>query len=165
MTPRDRILGALKGEKFDRTPATAVKQVGTVEAMEKVGAYWPAAHSDPEQMVKLGVSLYKLAGLETARIPFCLTVQAEALRCGVNMGAMGKQPSVTEHLETIPEEVPGDFLSRGEDPDSNKGHGAFEEAVSRSAKDGWNRGGFYSHGSFSWSGEAHVNDDRAAGYG
>jgi len=118
MTPRDRVLGVLKGETVDRVPASAVTQVGTVQAMENVGAYWPAAHSDPEQMVKLGVSLYRLAGLETARIPFCLTVQAEALGCKVNMGTIDRQPSVMEHPTTPPEQltVPPDFLSRGRIP-------------------------------------------------
>jgi [methyl-Co(III) methanol-specific corrinoid protein]:coenzyme M methyltransferase len=84
--------------------------------MEKVGAYWPAAHSDPEQMVKLGVSLYKLTGLETARIPFCLTVQAEAMECKINMGTVDRQPSVAGHPATPPEEVPSDFLERGRIP-------------------------------------------------
>ncbi|MEN3017385.1 MAG: methylcobamide:CoM methyltransferase MtaA [Candidatus Methanosuratincola petrocarbonis] len=116
MTPRDRVLGALKGEKTDRTPSSAVTQVGTVEAMKMTGAYWPAAHSDAEQMVKLGTSLYKLAGLETARIPFCLTVQAEAMGCRINMGTMDRQPSVEVHPPSPPMEIPSDFLSRGRIP-------------------------------------------------
>ncbi|MEN3052954.1 MAG: methylcobamide:CoM methyltransferase MtaA [Candidatus Methanosuratincola petrocarbonis] len=116
MTPRDKVLDALKGERKDLVPVSAVTQVGTVEAMEKAGAHWPAAHSDPEQMVELGTSLYKLAGLETARIPFCLTVQAEALGCKINMGTMDRQPSVEEPPATTPEELPSDFLSKGRIP-------------------------------------------------
>lgn len=116
MTPRDRVLDALKGKKKDVTPVSSVTQVGTVQAMEEVGAHWPAAHSDPEQMVKLGVSLYKLAGLEAARIPFCLTVQAEALGCKINMGTADRQPSVEGHPAAPPEEVPSDFLSKGRIP-------------------------------------------------
>jgi len=97
--------------------------VGIVQAMEKIGASWPAGHSDPEQMVKIGVSLYKLAGLETARIPFCLTVQAEAMGCKVNIGTIDRQPSIAEHPTTPPDQftVPPDFLSRGRIPAVIKG--------------------------------------------
>ena len=97
--------------------------MGIVQAMEKIGASWPAGHSDPEQMVKIGVSLYKLAGLETARIPFCLTVQAEAMGCKVNIGTIDRQPSIAEHPTTPPDQftVPPDFLSRGRIPAVIKG--------------------------------------------
>ena len=123
MTPRDRVLGALRGEKVDRVPASSVTQVGIVQAMEKIGATWPAGHSDPEQMVKIGVSLYKLAGLETARIPFCLTVQAEAMGCKVNIGTIDRQPSIAEHPTTPADQitVPPDYLSRGRIPAVIKG--------------------------------------------
>jgi [methyl-Co(III) methanol-specific corrinoid protein]:coenzyme M methyltransferase len=67
-------------------------------------------------MVDLGASLYKLTGLETCRIPFCLTVQAEALGCEVNMGTKDRQPSIKGHLPSIPESLPSDFLERGRVP-------------------------------------------------
>jgi [methyl-Co(III) methanol-specific corrinoid protein]:coenzyme M methyltransferase len=41
-----------------------------------------------DAMALLGASLHALAGLEAARIPFCLTVQAEALGCAVEFGTM-----------------------------------------------------------------------------
>ncbi|GAI57421.1 unnamed protein product, partial [marine sediment metagenome] len=74
------------GGPVDHVPPTCVTQVGIVEAMEATGATWPEAHKDPEKMAQLGASLYKLAGVETARIPFCLTVQAEVLGCKVDLG-------------------------------------------------------------------------------
>ncbi|MGY0288712.1 MAG: MtaA/CmuA family methyltransferase [Candidatus Methanodesulfokora washburnensis] len=116
MTPRERVLSALLGEKKEKVVVSCVTQVGTVEAMQKLGVFWPEAHKDPEKMVELGASLYKLVGLETCRVPFCLTVQAEALGCGVDMGTMDRQPSVRKSLPSIPENLPSDFLERGRMP-------------------------------------------------
>jgi len=97
LNPRDRVLNALTGKSVDRIPVTAVTQTGTVEFMEATGARWPEAHSNPELMVKLALAAYELAGLETARIPFGLTVLADALGAEVNMGTIDRQPSVREH--------------------------------------------------------------------
>ena len=116
MTPKERVLSALLGERRGGVVASCVTQVGTVEAMEKLNVFWPEAHKDPEKMVELGASLYKLVGLETCRVPFCLTVQAEALGCEVSMGTKDRQPSVKGHLPSIPESLPSDFLERGRIP-------------------------------------------------
>ncbi len=118
MNPRERVLSALRGDRPDYVPASSVTQIGIVEAMERVNAFWPEAHSDPEQMVRLGVSLYKLVGLETARIPFCLTVQAEAMGCKIDMGKKDKQPSVVSPVSLPFEEihVPEDFINKGRIP-------------------------------------------------
>ncbi|MCS7102965.1 MAG: MtaA/CmuA family methyltransferase [Candidatus Korarchaeum sp.] len=121
MTPRDRVIEALKGEKKEKVVASCVTQVATVEAMDKMGVFWPEAHKDPEKMVELGVSLYKLIGLETARIPFCLTVQAEAFGCEVNIGTKDRQPSVEKPLPSIPDSLTPDFLERGRIPSVIKG--------------------------------------------
>ncbi len=118
MTPKDRVLSALRGERVDRVPVSAVTQVGTVEAMAKTQAFWPDAHSDPEKMAALGVSLYRLAGLEAARIPFCLTVQAEAMGCPVDMGKGDRPPTVVAHSQAQIDQValPPGYLDRGRIP-------------------------------------------------
>lgn len=84
--------------------------------MEEVGAPWPEAHSDPEQMAKLAIANYELSGLEAVRIPFCLTVLAEAMGCEINMGTINRQPSVIAHpytkdLEGM--EMPENLLDMG----------------------------------------------------
>ncbi|MEG9195488.1 MAG: methylcobamide:CoM methyltransferase MtaA [Candidatus Methanoglobus sp.] len=116
MNSRDRVIGAIKLEKVDRKPVTSVTQVGVVEAMEKVDAYWPEAHSNPEKMARLGASLYKLVGLEAVRIPFCLTVEAEVLGCKIKMGGLDTQPSVSESPKKIPDEIPANLLELGRIP-------------------------------------------------
>jgi [methyl-Co(III) methanol-specific corrinoid protein]:coenzyme M methyltransferase len=112
ITPRDRVLGALRGEKTDRIPVSCMTQLGLVEAMEITGARWPEAHHDAAKMATLGSSLYKLTGLEAARIPFCLTVQAENFGCQVEFGSVDQTPGVRKAAYSSVEQVafPENFL-------------------------------------------------------
>jgi [methyl-Co(III) methanol-specific corrinoid protein]:coenzyme M methyltransferase len=86
--------------------------------MEKTNTSWPEAHTDPEQMATLASSLYELVGLECARLPFCLTVEAEALGCDVSLGNNERVPEVEispfEYADDI--EAPNDFIKRGRIP-------------------------------------------------
>jgi [methyl-Co(III) methanol-specific corrinoid protein]:coenzyme M methyltransferase len=116
MTLKERLLNALEGKKVDKVPVCSVTQTGIVELMDEVGAPWPEAHSDPEQMAKLAIANYELSGLEAVRVPYCLTVLAEAMGCEVNMGTKNRQPSVTAHpytkdLEGM--EMPENLLDMG----------------------------------------------------
>ena len=47
--------------------------------MKAFNAYWPEAHRNPIKMAKLGSALHRLTGLESAVVPFELTLEAEAL--------------------------------------------------------------------------------------
>lgn len=116
--PRDRVLSALRSEKVDRTPVSSVTQLGIIAAMEKTNAFWPEAHTDPVKMATLGSALYSLTGLEAARIPFCLTVQAEAFGCEIDIGNKEKTPSVKSSVFSAAGDVkiPQDFLERGRIP-------------------------------------------------
>jgi [methyl-Co(III) methanol-specific corrinoid protein]:coenzyme M methyltransferase len=116
MTLKERLLNALEGKQVDKVPVCSVTQTGIVELMDEVGAPWPEAHSDPEQMAKLAIANYELSGLEAVRVPYCLTVLAEAMGCEVNMGTISRQPSVTAHpypkdLEGM--EMPENLLDKG----------------------------------------------------
>jgi [methyl-Co(III) methanol-specific corrinoid protein]:coenzyme M methyltransferase len=118
MNLKNNVLKVLSGEESDITPVISVTQVGIVEAMEKTDAFWPEAHKNAEKMATLGSSLYELAGLENARIPFCLTVEAEAMGCKVDIGGEDKTPQITEtpFRSGSDIKVPSDFLSRGRIP-------------------------------------------------
>ncbi|MHC1592901.1 MAG: MtaA/CmuA family methyltransferase [Methermicoccaceae archaeon] len=117
MTPRERVLAALKKEKVDRVPATSMTQTGTVEFMEKAGVFWPEAHKHVDQMVKLAKMPYEVVGLETARVPFCLTVEAEALGVPIKWGVEDRQPSVDDSPFTDASEIKYDnILEKGRIP-------------------------------------------------
>lgn len=118
-TMKMRLLAALRGETVDRIPVCSVTQTGIVELMDEVGASWPEAHSDAELMAKLAIANYELSGFEAVRVPYCLTVLAEAMGCEINMGTKNRQPSVTAHpypknLDDI--EMPEKLLETGRIP-------------------------------------------------
>lgn len=98
MNSSDRLFKVLSGEKADRVPVLSVTQTGTVELMASTDSAWPESNSNTEKMVKLAVAGHTQAGLEAIRLPFCLTVLAEALGCSVDAGRNDRQPSVTKTM-------------------------------------------------------------------
>ncbi|MCS7098191.1 MAG: MtaA/CmuA family methyltransferase [Candidatus Methanomethyliaceae archaeon] len=98
MTPKERTFKILAGEKVDRPSVLSVTQTGTVELMAASGAHWPEAHFNGELMAKLALAAHSIAGLEGVRIPFCLTVLAEAMGCVIEKGREDRQPSVAKTL-------------------------------------------------------------------
>ena len=118
MIPRDRVINAILGKEVDRTPAASVTQTATVEQMESVKSYWPEAHLNPEKMANLSMVFYKETGLESARVPFDLTVLAESFGCTIDMGKVNIQPSVrkdghisADEIERL--DVPEELLQGG----------------------------------------------------
>lgn len=110
---KTRMKNALEGKKTDMTPVASFTQTGIVDLMEKTDSYWPKAHSDPEEMAHLAISGFTIAGFESIRVPYCVTVLAEALGCALDMGKIDKQPSVISHpLSSLEDEVniPENFL-------------------------------------------------------
>ena len=118
VNPKENLLSVLSGDAVDVTPVVSVTQLAVTEAMDKIGASWSEAHSDPEKMAKLGSSLYELAGLECTRIPFCLTVEAEAIGAKVDLGGKDKPPQVLSSPFSNAEDIdiPSDFLDNGRIP-------------------------------------------------
>ncbi|RBQ22745.1 Methylcobamide:CoM methyltransferase MtaA [Candidatus Methanobinarius endosymbioticus] len=118
MNLKENLLSVLSGNEVDITPVVSVTQLGVVEAMEKTDAFWPEAHKDPEKMANLGSSLYELAGLECARMPFCLTVEAEAMGVKVDLGGKDKPPQVLNSPFSSADDIaiPDDYLDSGRIP-------------------------------------------------
>ena len=94
---RDRALAALKQESLDRPPAAIFTTCDTIDMMKACGASWPEAHSDPEKMAKLGCAQADYFGLESVRAGFCLTEEAEALGCPIDLGTPTSSPMLKGH--------------------------------------------------------------------
>ena len=97
MTPRERVLAAMKQEKLDRPPVAVFTQSATVGEMENCGAAWPEAHSDAKLMAKLGAAQATYFGFEAVRSSFCLTAEAERLGCVVDPGKINSTPMIKKH--------------------------------------------------------------------
>lgn len=97
MTPRERVLAAMRKEKLDRPPVAVFTQSATIGQMKATGASWPAAHSDAKLMAKLGCAQADILGFEAVRAPFCLTAEAERLGCTVDPGREDRTPMLKKH--------------------------------------------------------------------
>jgi MtaA/CmuA family methyltransferase len=76
------------------TLASSPLTTPTFDQMKAVNAFWPEAHSDVELMVKLASAAFEVVGLKGIKVPFELTVEAEAFGSTLNMGKMGRNPYV-----------------------------------------------------------------------
>ncbi len=100
LTAMQRLLDVLAGQPVDRPPVVCpggMMSLAIAEVMDLCGSRWPEAHADPSEMVNLAIAMYEHAGLENVGVPFCMTVEAEALGARVNMGTKTVQPRVVEH--------------------------------------------------------------------
>jgi len=85
-----------------------------MESMEEIGVYWPEAHSDAKKMAKLSASTYDLTGLEIVGVPYCLTIEAEALGCFTEIGARKDsipQVTGTPYTEIDQIKIPDNLLT------------------------------------------------------
>ena len=97
MTPRERVLAAMRKEKVDRPPVAVFTQSATIGQMEALNVFWPEAHSNPKAMAKLGAGQADVLGFEAVRAPFCLTAEAEWLGCTVDPGKQDRTPMIKKH--------------------------------------------------------------------
>ena len=97
MTCRERVEAALKQESLDRPPVAVFTTCDTIGMMAACGASWPEAHTDPEKMATLGCAQADYFGLESIRAGFCLTEEAEALGCPIDIGGPRSSPMLKGH--------------------------------------------------------------------
>lgn len=109
MTPKERLEKIMNGEKADRPacicPGGMMNMV-TAELMEKAGIYLPEAHNDAEMMAKLAKAVYEYGCFENTGVPFCMTVEAEALGAPVDFGSNIFEPRVKGYIMESVSEYP-----------------------------------------------------------
>ncbi len=100
MTEKERLLKALRGEVVDRRPVICPGGMMTMacrEVMIKTGCRWPEVHRDAEKMAILSLAMRDETGMENLGIPFCMTVEAEALGGEVEDGDEVTEPGVVQY--------------------------------------------------------------------
>ena len=120
MTPRERVLAAMKKESLDRPPAAIFTQSATLSQMDACGAAWPEAHKSAELMAKLGAAQADYDGFECVRAPFCLTAETERLGATVAVDKRDANPMV----KMSPEE----FLQGGRPAEAIKAMGLLKKS-------------------------------------
>jgi [methyl-Co(III) methanol-specific corrinoid protein]:coenzyme M methyltransferase len=99
-TAKDRLIKALKGEIVDRPPCICpggMMNMVTTDVMQQVGSMWPEAHRNPREMARLALGVHNLTGIENLGVPFCMTVEAEAMGAKIVLGSLENEPRVIEY--------------------------------------------------------------------
>lgn len=100
MTPRERLIRALRGEAVDRPPFICpggMMNMVTLEVQQQSACRWPEAHQDHRIMADLALGVHRITGIENLGVPFCMTVEAESMGAGVHYGTTASEPRVTEY--------------------------------------------------------------------
>lgn len=118
MKTKERFLKALNSEPVDRPPVGAVATGITVGMMEKVGIYWPEAHTDVDQLAGLAESIWLHTDTECIKLPFDMCVEVEALGAKINYRTIDTPPTEVGHIYSHPDDItiPTDFYDRGRVP-------------------------------------------------
>lgn len=118
MNCRERFLSALEKQSIDRRPVLCVNSTATKAQLDELKLPLPDVHQKAEPMARLAMGALTILGFEAVRVPFCQTVEAEALGCRVNY--RGFIPRTEEKalykVDDFPQ-FPDDFLSRGRIPE------------------------------------------------
>ena len=86
-------------EKVDHQPCICpggMMNMIITEIMERSGISWPEAHNNAEQMAALTYEFNHAGGFENYGVPFCMTVEAEAMGATVDMGDAQTEPHVVD---------------------------------------------------------------------
>lgn len=107
LTPKERLIKALRCEKIDRVPCICpggMMNMIVGDIMDISSVKWPEAHINCNMMAKLTLSMYENGGFENCGVPFCMTVEAEAMGAEVYMGTKYNEPRVVRYpIENITE--------------------------------------------------------------
>lgn len=100
LTEKERLQKVLQREVTDRPPCICpggMMNMITTDLMDACGIAWPDAHVDARKMADLAMASYEHKCFENVGVPFCMTVEAEALGAGVTMGTKIYEPHVTQY--------------------------------------------------------------------
>lgn len=115
MTPRDRVLAALRREPVDRPPVSNPTSVATVELMDLVDAPFPEANREPEKMARLAATGYTELGFDSIMPVFSIIQESSALGCKIQWEGKDNWPTVkmSEPIWAEPDDItiPPDLLT------------------------------------------------------
>jgi len=124
LTPKERILGLLKGEEIDRIPCFSGMGNVTTAGFQGLEYNFPQLHGDSKKMAEAAATSHRLFDFECAVVPFDLCVEAEAMGCVMNPYEDVKQllyPTIKEKIvnstdEMTTFEIPDNLAQRGRVP-------------------------------------------------
>jgi MtaA/CmuA family methyltransferase len=114
MSPRERVLAALRREPTDRPALGSPVSVVVSELMDACGAAFPEAHRDPERMARLAATAHTELGHDILMPYFSVHQEAAALGCNVAWGRRDLMPDSQDHpWQTVDDiAIPADLVDR-----------------------------------------------------
>ncbi len=100
LSAKDRLYRAIKGDNVDRPPCICpggMMNMVVEDVMDITGVKWPEAHENAEMMAKLTMGVYENGGFENFGVPFCMTVEAEAMGATIGLGTKINEPRVIKY--------------------------------------------------------------------
>lgn len=101
MNEKERLLAILQKKEVDRPacicPGGMMNMI-TADLMKCADVWWPQAHTDGVLMAKLAGASFDQRCFENTGVPFCMTVEAEALGAGVTLGTGFFEPHVEQYV-------------------------------------------------------------------
>lgn len=118
MNAKERLKKVIAGEKCDRPPLICpggMMNPVVEELMQRYDTLWPAAHCDAEKMARLARAVVEEKLFDNYGVPFCMTVEAEAMGAAVDLGHSLAEPHVVgyaiDSLDQIDELRPIDLTA------------------------------------------------------
>ena len=115
MSPRQRVLAALRREPVDRTPCCNPTSLATVELMDLVDSHFPQANREPELMARLAATGHTELGFDSIMPVFTIIQESSALGCKIQWEQKDNWPTVRmrEPIWEEPDDIaiPADFLT------------------------------------------------------
>lgn len=94
----DLLVAAVHGDRPERPPCICpggMMNMLTAEMMDRCSASWPMAHIDAEEMARLAAFPFENELFDNIGVPFCMTVEAEAMGAQVDLGDKYTEPRVS----------------------------------------------------------------------
>ena len=99
-TASERLKTVLGKGASDRPPCICpggMMNMITVGLQDEVQVFLPEAHCDAQKMAALAKAVYDKGFFENYGVPFCMTVEAEAMGAAVTLGRKDVEPHVTDY--------------------------------------------------------------------
>jgi [methyl-Co(III) methanol-specific corrinoid protein]:coenzyme M methyltransferase len=113
-SPMERLLRKLNKKNTERPPVICpggMMNAAIVEVMEKGGHTLPEAHHEGGLMAGLAEDVQAFTGFENYGVPFCMTVEPEALGSAINYGSLTCEPKIDKekfsHVRDVEFALPG----------------------------------------------------------
>ena len=103
MTAKERVRTALVGKPTDRLPVVVpggMMCAATQELLALTGRTWEAVNREPPAMASFALTIQSAVGLDNVGVPFCMTVEAEALGSEVALGSPLRPPRIQREAYT-----------------------------------------------------------------